>query len=397
MAEWVLKYADTRGEIHQQVANAGSEQEVRERYSQQGFLVYSIKPRGGALAATGMFGRRKKVNLEKFLIFNQQFVTLIRAGLPILKGLDLLADRLTDPNLGQYIKSVRDEVKNGTLLSEAFRQQQVFPRIYTTSVMAGEKSGSLVEVLDRYITYQKLALGVKKKVLVSLMYPALLSVVGSGAIALIVLFVIPRFAALLSDLGQELPAATRLLLALSAGVRSYGLVLGAASLALAVIAARAIGERQAAWHGWLLRLPVVGALRLGLASARTSRTLGALLGSGTPALAALEIAREAAGDAAVATRIAAARGRVAEGQGLTAALEATGALTSSALQLAAVGEGSGRLPTLLAKAAELDDAEAERRLKTLVSLLEPGMILLFAGLVAFVAAALLQAVYALRP
>jgi type II secretory pathway component PulF len=147
----------------------------------------------------------------------------------------------------------------------------------------------------------------------------------------------------------------------------------------------------------LLRFPIIGSLRLAIASARASRTLGALLGTGTPALAALEIAREAAGDAAVATRIAAARGRVAEGQGLTAALESTGALTANAIQLAAIGEGSGRLPALLAKAAELDDREAERRLKALVSLLEPGLILVFAGLVAFVAAALLQAVYALRP
>ncbi len=123
-----------------------------------------------------MFGGRKKLNLEKFLIFNQQFVTLIRAGLPILKGLDLLADRLTDPKLEPYIKAVRDEVRNGTLLSDAFRQQGIFPKIYISSVMAGEKSGSLTEVLDRYIHYQKLSLAVRKKVMVSLMYPCVLIV-----------------------------------------------------------------------------------------------------------------------------------------------------------------------------------------------------------------------------
>src|SRR5216683_2281740 len=142
MAEFVLKYADTRGEIHQQTANAGSEQEVRDRYSQQGFLIYSIRPRRSGIAvAAGLLGRSKKLNLEKFLIFNQQFVTLIRAGLPILKGLDLLAERLTDPKLGPHIKAVRDEVRNGTLLSEAFGSQNVFPPIYVTSVLAGEKSG----------------------------------------------------------------------------------------------------------------------------------------------------------------------------------------------------------------------------------------------------------------
>src|SRR6266571_4984256 len=166
MADFVLKYADGRGQIHQQVASAGSEKELREKYTQQGFLIYSIRPRTGAVRS-GLLGGLKKLNLEKFLIFNQQFVTLIRAGLPILKALDLLADRLTDPNLGAHVKAVRDEVKNGTLLSEAFRRQGVFPKIYTTSVLAGEKSGGLVEVLERYVSYQKLSLAVRKKVMVS--------------------------------------------------------------------------------------------------------------------------------------------------------------------------------------------------------------------------------------
>jgi len=114
MAEYVLKYADGRGQIHQQVASAGSEKEARERFTQQGYLVYSVKPR---IAALRRGPKRKKLNLERFLIFNQQFVTLIRAGLPILKSLDLLADRLTDPKLGPYIRAVRDEVRNGALLS----------------------------------------------------------------------------------------------------------------------------------------------------------------------------------------------------------------------------------------------------------------------------------------
>src|SRR5205809_2262955 len=138
MADFVLKYADGRGQIHRQVATAASEKELRDKYSQQGFLIYSIKPRAGAAAAS-IFGR-KKLNLEKFLIFNQQFVTLIRAGLPILKGLDLLAERLTDVKLAPYIKAVRDDVKGGSLLSDAFARQNVFPPIYVTSVLAGEKS-----------------------------------------------------------------------------------------------------------------------------------------------------------------------------------------------------------------------------------------------------------------
>src|SRR5438128_4709637 len=159
MAEFVLKYADGRGQIHQQVATAGSEKELRDRFSQQGFLIYSIKSR--SLVAPAFVGRRKKLNLEKFLIFNQQFVTLIRAGLPILKSLDLLAERLTDAKLGPHIKGVREEVRNGALLSDAFARQGVFPPIYVTSVLAGERSGSLPGGLERFITYQQLALPVR--------------------------------------------------------------------------------------------------------------------------------------------------------------------------------------------------------------------------------------------
>src|SRR4030095_10467503 len=136
MAEFVLKYADARGEIHNQVAEGGSEQELRDRLSQQGYLVYSIKPRTQiAGISTSWLGGRKKLNIDKFLIFNQQFVTLIKAGLPILKGLDLLADRLVDPKLGPYVKAVREDVRRGSLLSDAFEKQAIFPAVYVTSVL----------------------------------------------------------------------------------------------------------------------------------------------------------------------------------------------------------------------------------------------------------------------
>ena len=320
----------------------------------------------------------------------------VEAGVPLEKALQG-TERVVTGRLRAALARVAQRVREGSSLGAALATEGCFSAVTLGLVRAGERGVGLGAALAQAATQLEREAETQARVWTALTYPALLMLVGSGAIALIVLFVIPRFATLLSDVGQALPTATRVLLGLSAGARSYGVVLGAASAAVVVIAARVINEHRVSWHGWLLQLPVIGALRLALASARASRTLGALLGAGTPALAALEIAREAAGDAAVATRIAAARGRVAEGQGLTAALEAAGALTSNAIQLAAIGEGTGRLPVLLAKAAELDDREAERRLKTLVSLLEPGLILVFAGLVAFVAAALLQAVYALRP
>jgi type IV pilus assembly protein PilC len=147
MAEFLLRYADPRGQMHEQVAEAPSEVEARDRLAQQGYLVYSIRARDLGSRLGGFKRASKTVNLEKFLIFNQQFATLVRAGLPILKSLDLLADRLTDEKLGRHIQAVREEVKTGSVLSEAFAKQHVFPAIYVTSVLAGEKSGALGEVL----------------------------------------------------------------------------------------------------------------------------------------------------------------------------------------------------------------------------------------------------------
>ena len=214
MPEWNLKYADARGEIHQQVAIANSERELRDRYTSQGFLIYSIRPRSesGASAGEGKH-KREKLNLEKFLIFNQQFVTLIKAGLPILKGLDLLADRLTDPKLGPHIAAVRDEVRTGTVLSEAFAKQGIFPPIYVTTVLAGEKSGSLAEVLERYIGYQRLTLSVRKKLLVSLIYPTVLIIMVICLIVFLVTYVVPNFAQLYNSMNAQLPQLTQILIA----------------------------------------------------------------------------------------------------------------------------------------------------------------------------------------
>src|SRR3982751_6940556 len=221
MAEFLLRYADGRGQMHEQVTDAPSEREARERLSQQGYLVYSVRAKDLGARLSGIGGRKKTVNLEKFLIFNQQFVTLIRAGLPILQGLDLLADRLTDEKLGRHIQAVRDEVRTGTVLSDAFAHQNVFPAIYTSSVLAGEKSGSLVEVLDRYITYQRLTLALRKKLLVSLLYPAVLLVLVTCLIVFLVTYVVPNFASLYSSMEAKLPAATRILIAVGTTARSY--------------------------------------------------------------------------------------------------------------------------------------------------------------------------------
>jgi general secretion pathway protein F len=233
----------------------------------------------------------------------------------------------------------------------------------------------------------------------ALAYPLVLLVAGVGSLCVITTVVVPRFAVILADLGQALPPATRLLLATAALARAYGLVLLFAVVVGVVFFLHWIATPagRLAFHRLLLRLPVVGAVRHGFASARVGRALGALLATGVPILTALEAAREASGDFEVAERLVRVGRRVGEGEGLTASLRSEAAITPTALQVLSVGDASGRLGPMALRAGDLAAAEAEGRLHLLVSLLEPGMVVLFGALVAFTAAALLQAVYSLRP
>jgi type IV pilus assembly protein PilC len=398
MAEFVLKYADGRGQIHQQVVAAGSEKELRERYSQQGFLIYSVKPRtASSLAAAGLFKRRKKLNLEKFLIFNQQFVTLIRAGLPILKGLDLLAERLTDPVLAPYIKSVRDEVRGGTLLSEAFRQQAIFPKMYVTSVMAGEKSGSLTEVLDRYITYQRIALAVRKKVMVSLMYPCVLIVLVVLLMVFLVTYVVPTFATLYTTMNAKLPMMTVWLIAIGTTARSYILVF-AGTLVGGVFLFRWWARRESA--RWTLdrikmKMPVAGDIWLKYQVAQLSRILGTLLTGGIPLVQAMETAADSLNTPILKRAIEAAGKSVREGQPLSGSLKASRMFPGLAVDMIEVGESTGALPAMLNSVAEFFEEDVNTRMTATLSLVEPAIMIVMGSFVAFVLISLYLPIFSL--
>src|SRR5229473_1685945 len=398
MSEFVLKYADTRGEIHQQTANAGSEQEVRDRYSQQGFLIYSIRPRRNGIAArTGLLGRSKKLNLERFLIFNQQFVTLIRAGLPILKALDLLADRLTDPNLGNHVKAVRDDVKNGSLLSEAFRRQNVFPTIYTTSVMAGEKSGGLVEVLERYIGYQKLSLAVRKKVMVSLLYPLLLIAAAVALIVFLVVFVVPNFADLYKSMSADLPTITQVLIAVGTTARAY-VLLGAAALIGAGVLFRFWSRRESGKQtldNLKMKLPLFGDMWIKYQVAQFARVLSTLLTGGIPLVQGLETAGDSLGTALLGKALDKAGKMVREGQTLSGSLTTTGIFPPLAIDMIEVGESTGALPAMLSSVAEFYEDDVNTKMTASLSLIEP-VIMIFMGMfVAFVLVALYLPIFSL--
>ena len=398
MAEFVLKYADGRGQIHQQVVAAASEKELRERYSQQGFLIYSAKPRvASGLAASGLFRRRKKLNLEKFLIFNQQFVTLIRAGLPILKGLDLLAERLTDPALEPYIKSVRDEVRGGTLLSEAFRQQGIFPKMYVTSVMAGEKSGSLTEVLDRYITYQRIALAVRKKVMVSLMYPCVLIVLVILLMVFLVTYVVPTFATLYTTMNAKLPVMTVWLIAIGTTAHSYILVFAGVVVG-GIFLFRWWARRDSArltLDRIKMKMPIAGDIWLKYQVAQLSRILGTLLTGGIPLVQAMETAADSLNTPLLKRAIEAAGKSVREGQPLSGSLKASRMVPGLAVDMIEVGESTGALPAMLNSVAEFFEEDVNTRMTATLSLIEPAIMIVMGTFVAFVLISLYLPIFSL--
>jgi type IV pilus assembly protein PilC len=398
VAEFVLKYADGRGQIHQQVVSSGSEKELRDKFSQQGFLIYSVKPRSGAaaVASSGLFGK-KKLNMEKFLIFNQQFVTLIRAGLPILKGLDLLAERLTDPKLGPYIKAIRDDVRNGTLLSEAFRAQGVFPKMYVTSVMAGEKSGSLVEVLDRYISYQRIALSVKKKVKASLIYPCVLIVLVVLLMVFLVTYVVPTFASLYSTMQATLPPMTVWLIAIGNAARSY-IVFFAAAVVGGIFLFRwwARGEKaREIIDRFKLRMPVAGEIWIKYQVAQLSRILGTLLTGGIPLVQAMETAADSLNTPLLKRAVETAGKGVREGQPLSASLKASGMFPGLATDMIEVGESTGALPAMLNSIAEFFEEDVNTKMTATLSLVEPAIMIVMGTFVAFVLISLYLPIFSL--
>src|SRR3989441_6595235 len=222
--EFNCKYAKPSGEVVKAVLVGQNMDEVQHRLQEQGFLPMAIRPRGWSISLRRR-KRQETVKSEDFIMFNQQFVALIRAGLPILRGLDLLKDRIRNPLLQRHIADVRDRVHSGALLSEAIRVQGIFPTVYTASVFAGERSGDLVEVITRFIHYEKTILTVRKRFLNSLIYPAFLVVLSLVMVSVIMTYVIPQFAALYSGLNVPLPVTTRALIAASTTLQANLLVI----------------------------------------------------------------------------------------------------------------------------------------------------------------------------
>lgn len=399
MSQYLCKYADPQGRVREEVESAESEEELRQRLSDRGFLIYSVKPRRsiGAWKLDNVQPAGRKLPLEQLLIFNQQFVTLTRAGLPILKGLDLLVGNIKNRRLRTHLQSVHAKVKTGMPLSEAFQSEGVFPPIYTTSIMAGEKSGSLPEVIERYVAYQKVALGARKKILVSLIYPAVLVFLVFILILFLVTYVVPEFASLYESMDAQLPYMTQLLVAFGVTANE--------NLWLIALAVVGVGSSLAWWFrsdrirdsldGFKLKVPVFGQIWIKYQVSQLCRLLGTLLQGGIPLLQALETTGASLGSRLLRESIAQSREMVREGQPLSRGLAAAGIFPSLAVEMVNVGESTGSLPAMLHSVAEFFDDDVNTMMSAALSLIEPAIMIFMGIFVAFVLISLYLPIFTL--
>ncbi len=397
MAEFLCKVADSSGKVFMHVEPAETVAEARQKLSDRGLFVYNVRPRGGMLGQTFGQRRQKSVHGGDFLVFNQQFNTLIKAGIPILKGLDLLSERAAAQRLRPVLTEVRRLVREGTTLSDALEQQGVFPKVYTVSVLAGEKSGNLPGVLDYYIAYQKVTTGFKKKLISTLIYPIILVVAATFIVTYLVSTVIPKFAGLYQDLNINLPEATRILIAITVTYRPY-LLAGVATLVL--IGIGLFGWSRSEQGGLALervrmRLPLIGETLTKFQFAQFCRTLSTLLAGGTPLVQAMETAGAAIHSRLISSAITQGAQKVREGESLHSSLSSTGLVPDLALEMVEVGEASGSLSAMLGSVAEFYEDDVNTSLANLVALIEPAILIFMAILIAFILVALYLPMFSL--
>jgi type IV pilus assembly protein PilC len=377
MNEFIIKLADERGRIQEQTHAAATAEELRSRFTQAGYLVYSVKARSSLGRQT-----KKKIKLDLFLVFNQQFLTLVRAGLPILSSLDLLAKRQKDPAFRAQLEDVSGRVKTGESISSAFEAQGTVPLVYTTTLLAGERSGNLEEVLQRYLDFQRVSLTFRKKLRASLIYPAFLVVMVIGLFVFLITFVVPRFASLYDQLGTKLPAMTLALLALGQYVQHDGLYVAPVLVAIGWLVMR--WSKSEAGADFLdkvrVKTPVLGAVWLKYQVGLFSRTLATLLTGGLPLVPSLETAARSIESRQIAKAVYISVETVREGKGLSASLEKTGVFPELSIEMIEVGESTGALPQMLNSVAEFFEEDVQTSLAAIMSLIEP-VILIGMGLV----------------
>jgi type IV pilus assembly protein PilC len=380
------------GEVTEGIYAADDEAHLRQDLEQKGLCILKLQPR----RATGRLGlptfRRQRIPTGEFLVFNQELATLLKAGMPLVQSLDILRTRMAHPVFRSVLNDVHDRVRAGTSLSEAFDVHgELFPGVYTASLLAGEKSGNLDSVLRRYVAYMKVIGAVKRRTVSALVYPTVLITLATIVVGIIVLRVVPAFSDFYASFNAELPLATRAIVGVSDFIRAqfFLLLLGVIATTVSATMWTKRPEQRVRLDRLLLAVPWVGSIARKFATAQLSRTVATLLGGGIPLVNAIEVAARSIGNRHMAEDLEAAGRMVREGQSFSSALAARGVFPSVAVKMAEVGESTGALQEMLTSLADFYDEEIETDLGRFVTIVEP-MLLVIMGIII---AALLLALY----
>jgi type IV pilus assembly protein PilC len=373
------------GDVVEGIYVADSEARLRRELEEKGLYVLAIRRAGGlGLQSLGL-PRRRRIATREFLIFNQELATLLKAGMPLVQSLEILRRRVGNPVFKSVLDDVYDRVRSGSSLSEAFEAQGgLFPGVYTASLLAGEKSGSLEQVIRRYVTYVKVVSGVKRKTISALVYPLILLALSLVVVGIIVIRVVPEFGLFYDQFGAELPLSTRLIVAVSNFAGSYFLLL-LGSIVAAVVAFWAWLKRPGSrvrFDRWILGIPTLGAIAQKFSTSQAARTLATLLGGGIPLVNAIEVAARAIQNQHIAGELQGAAQQVREGRSLSSAMGDSGAFPDVAIKMVEVGEQTGALQEMLNSLADFYDEEIETNLGRFITVIEPALLVIMGIVIA---------------
>jgi type IV pilus assembly protein PilC len=388
--EYRCRLGTPGGEIVEGIYVAENEAHLRRDLEEKGLYLLSVQRAGGltpgALIETLGIRRRRRLPSREFLVFNQELATLLKAGMPLVQSLDILRRRLTNPLMKSVLDDVHDRVRSGSSLSESFEAQgSLFPGIYTASLLAGEKSGSLEQVIRRYVAYVKVVSGVKRKTISALVYPAILLLLSLVVVALIVLKVVPAFGAFYEGMsGAQLPLSTRVLVAVSdfAGTYFVLLVLTVLAATFAFWAWLKKPGNRVRFDKWTLSVPMIGGISQKFATSQAARTLATLLGGGIPLVTAIDIASRSIQNHYIARELQLAGQHVREGRALAGAMNDSGAFPDVAIKMVEVGEQTGALQEMLNSLSDFYDEEIETNLARFITIVEPVLLIVMGIIIA---------------
>jgi type IV pilus assembly protein PilC len=390
--EFRARLASATGEISEGVYAADTESRLRHELEEKGLYVLSLQPKHAIGGISLHLPQRRSVSMREFLVFNQELATLLKAGMPLVQSLDLLKRRVTSPVFKAVLNAVHEQVRSGTALSDAFAAQgDLFPRVYTASLLAGERSGNLDAVLRRYVEYTKIIATVKRKTISALVYPAILISLALVLVAIIVIKVVPAFSDFYASFGANLPVITRIIMGVSDFIRGQLvlLVIGlTAAITAIVVWVRRPGQ-HARFDHLILNLPMLGQVARKFGTSQMARTLATLLGGGLPLVNALDIAANSIGNRFMARQLEIVSTRVREGESFAGALDARRVFPEVAVKMAEVGESTGALQEMLNTVADFYDEDISTTMERFITLVEPTLLVVMG----IVIAGLLLALY----